>query len=319
MPRESLAEAVARLRAAVVRTPTWRGAASPLARARADGAPDRGDPPHRARRAHLRLGRLLAELDDPSLAPPAATARRGRLPEEVTLLWQTDEVRSLRPHVVDEIRHGPLVLRVRACSEAAPSSSLADYRGSCRPPRSVALRHLDRRRPGRQPGGGPSTVEAALERARTPGARDVYSRRGPRARAGDRDLERARRRRRGAPGLDRPRRGGARRVRGGDRRIGTPTEPYRRKLSHLATARQRAGRGGAATTPRRRSPPTSSMIDRASLRGARRAGRRRPGRRPLAPVEIFGLHLAKLDLRAHATRCAGPERLHETLEAVARP
>jgi phosphoenolpyruvate carboxylase len=49
--------------------------------------------------AHLRLHRLLEEVD------------RGRdvneeLAGEITLLWQSDEVRSTRPRVGDEIRHG---------------------------------------------------------------------------------------------------------------------------------------------------------------------------------------------------------------------
>ncbi len=33
-------------------------------------------------------------------------ALEARLAEEITILWQTDEVRSERPRVIDEIRHG---------------------------------------------------------------------------------------------------------------------------------------------------------------------------------------------------------------------
>src|SRR5439155_5218134 len=55
--------------------------------------------------SHLRLAELLDELDDPLLTE----SRRGRieaaLAGEITLLWQTDEVRSRRPRVVDEIRN----------------------------------------------------------------------------------------------------------------------------------------------------------------------------------------------------------------------
>ena len=53
--------------------------------------------------AHIRIARLLAELDD---APSEHDAVAARLGEEITLLWQTDEVRHERPRVVDEIRHG---------------------------------------------------------------------------------------------------------------------------------------------------------------------------------------------------------------------
>ena len=56
--------------------------------------------------AHLRLSRLLAEFDDPSLTPARRRRVEAAVAEEVTLLWQTDEVRSRRPRVVDEIRHG---------------------------------------------------------------------------------------------------------------------------------------------------------------------------------------------------------------------
>jgi phosphoenolpyruvate carboxylase len=56
--------------------------------------------------AHRRIGALLAELDDPLLAPARNDAIRAALAGEITTLWQTDEVRSQRPRVVDEIRNG---------------------------------------------------------------------------------------------------------------------------------------------------------------------------------------------------------------------
>jgi phosphoenolpyruvate carboxylase len=55
---------------------------------------------------HVRVARLLGELDDP-LLPPGEHERTVRaLAEEVTILWQTDEVRVRRPRVVDELRQG---------------------------------------------------------------------------------------------------------------------------------------------------------------------------------------------------------------------
>src|SRR5262249_34530578 len=56
--------------------------------------------------AHLRMSRLLRELDDPELSAAGRDRIADEIAEEVTALWETDEVRSLRPRVVDEIRHG---------------------------------------------------------------------------------------------------------------------------------------------------------------------------------------------------------------------
>jgi len=53
---------------------------------------------------HRRIAQLLEELDDVRLTPAERRGREVALVEEVTILWQTDEVRSHRPRVVDEIR-----------------------------------------------------------------------------------------------------------------------------------------------------------------------------------------------------------------------
>jgi phosphoenolpyruvate carboxylase len=55
---------------------------------------------------HRRIAGLLDQLDDVRLTPAEREARERSLAEEVTILWQTDEVRSTRPRVVDEIRQG---------------------------------------------------------------------------------------------------------------------------------------------------------------------------------------------------------------------
>jgi phosphoenolpyruvate carboxylase len=49
--------------------------------------------------AHVRVAALLGRLDEGEDVADALAA-------EITLLWQTDEVRTRRPHVVDEIRNG---------------------------------------------------------------------------------------------------------------------------------------------------------------------------------------------------------------------
>jgi phosphoenolpyruvate carboxylase len=53
---------------------------------------------------HRRIAALLDDLDDVRLTPSGRVARETALAEEITILWQTDEVRSQRPRVVDEIR-----------------------------------------------------------------------------------------------------------------------------------------------------------------------------------------------------------------------
>ena len=93
---------------------------------------------------------LLAELDDPLLAPARHAEIEAALAEEITLLWQADEVRSRRPRVVDEIRNGHWFFE-QSLIDAA-ERLLADYRRRL-PGRAAAdpLRHVDRRRRRRQP------------------------------------------------------------------------------------------------------------------------------------------------------------------------
>src|SRR5436190_2022301 len=54
--------------------------------------------------AHQRMARLLDRLDDERATDRERLDVEERLAAEVTALWQTDEVRSRRPRVSDEIR-----------------------------------------------------------------------------------------------------------------------------------------------------------------------------------------------------------------------
>jgi len=56
--------------------------------------------------AHVRIGELLERLDDPASTPVERHDAEEQLAEEITLLWQTDEVRHDRLRVSDEIRNG---------------------------------------------------------------------------------------------------------------------------------------------------------------------------------------------------------------------
>ena len=166
VPRESLAAAVEQLRAAGVGDEELRAAAERL-----DVRPVLTAHPTEATRrtilqAHQRLAAALRRLDDPEL--PHSTRRRVReqLAEEVTILWQTDEVRSRRPRVVDEIRNGlwfveaslwqalPRLLRElrEAIPGAPPSLRLGTWIGG----------DMDG-----NPNAGAETIADALERART--------------------------------------------------------------------------------------------------------------------------------------------------------
>src|SRR6478752_2169221 len=56
--------------------------------------------------AHVRIAEMLTALDDAMLTPRERDVIEARLAEEITVMWQTDEVRGERPRVIDEIRHG---------------------------------------------------------------------------------------------------------------------------------------------------------------------------------------------------------------------
>ena len=109
--------------------------------------------------------RLHPQLDDEALTPARRRRVEAALAEEVTLLWQTDEVRSQRPRVVDEIRHGlwffeQSLMRV---SELL----FADYRRLV--PGAPAPFHFGTWIGGDldgNPAAGPETIAEALGRAR---------------------------------------------------------------------------------------------------------------------------------------------------------
>ena len=142
--------------------------------------------------SHIRIETELILLDDARVSPAERTAAEERIAEEVTLLWQTDEVRHDRLRVSDEIRH------VLWFFEHSLLSAATDLFGAWRDrlpgvPSPLVLRFLGRRRHGRQPRrragvdrGGAGTGTRARARA--------LSRRGPGACRRDRRIAVARRR-----------------------------------------------------------------------------------------------------------------------------
>ena len=273
VPRESLADAVARLREAGVGDDELRAAVAQL-----EVRPVLTAHPTEASRrtilqAHQRLATALRRLDDPEL--PHSTQRRVReqIAEEMTILWQTDEVRSRRPRVVDEIRNGLWFVEA-SLWQALPrlSRELREAIPGAPPPLRLGT-WIGGDMDG-NPNAGADTIVDALERARTL-ARDLLRRDvrllgsawgmstelvGP------------------VPELD-----------------STSDEPYRAELvriwERLAADEYRDAEELAADLAR---------VD-AALR-AHGAARVADGALAdlRARVEVFGLHVATLDLRVHS-------------------
>jgi phosphoenolpyruvate carboxylase len=311
VPRESLAEAFERLAESGVTPAELEDAASRVSLELVLTA----HPTEATRRtilaAHVRLAGFLAELDDPGLPGSRRDEIEAALAEEVTALWQTDEVREQRPRVVDEIRHG-LWFFEGSLFEAAPRL-LADYRA--RLPGAPAPFRFGSWIGGDQdgnPNAGPDTVEEAVDRARSL----ALGRYRDEVRALAASL-----------GVSASLAGASGELVGsiaGDEAelpeyaaaIGSQNEnePYRRKLSFVWWRLGNDGYGSAAELE-----ADLDVIDRSlrEHRGARIADGRLAALR--RRVELFGFHLAKLDVRLHATELGRRgERVRETFEAVRR-
>ena len=290
VPRESLADAFAQL----------DGSGIDEAEIQAAGARLRVElvltahPTEATRRtvleAHRRVAALLTRLDDEGT--PLSERRRleDALAEEITLLWQTDEIRSKRPRVVDEIRQGlwffeqsfwnaipelerALVGRLAGAGEALRFGTWigGDLDGN--------------------PNVGPETVADALERARRL-ARDLY-------RAELRELG-------AAWGMSTT-------VIGRVPEVGDADEPFRTVLVEIW---ERLGADGYADG----SELVADLDVLDALLRAHRGERVADGRLAdlRARARTFGLHLAKLDVRVHASAIQAPDdRIRATLSAAA--
>ena len=318
VPRESLAEAFARLAEAGVSEEAVAGAMRGLSLELVLTA----HPTEATRRTvlagHIRVERLLEELDNPTLAPSGRADVEARLAEEVTLLWQTDEVRSQRPRVVDEIQNG-LWFFEQSLFDVAPAL-LGDLRARWpRAPRAFRFGSWIGGDQDGNPAAGPDTILAALEHARALVLERFRDRVRELARAigiangiagtSPELLESIARDERELPRS-------AAEI--GDRNV---DEPYRRKLSFVwqrlvneLEARDEPGYEAADDLA-----SDLAVID-ASLR-ANRGSRVADGRVAALrrEVELFGFHVAKLDVRLHArdVRERGP-RVVETFDAIAR-
>jgi phosphoenolpyruvate carboxylase len=255
--------------------------------------------------AHVRVADLLARLDDPQLTPRERDDVEERLAEEVTLLWQTDEVRHGRPRVVDEIRHG-LWFFEHSLVDAAER----------------LLREWRRRLPGvplafgtwiggdmdGNPAAGPATISEALERAHSLalGRHRAELRELAVTLSSTRSLVEV------SGELEESLARDERELPAYAAEIGSQNElePYRRKLSFMWW---RLGNDGYES-------PEELLADLAVIRrslvahGGRRIADGRVARLERI-VELFGFQLAQLDVRLHA-RELGTERAREAVDAA---
>jgi len=259
--------------------------------------------------SHLRIAAFLAELDDPLLAPARRAEIEASLAGEITAHWQADEVRSRRPRVVDEIRNGHWFFEQSLID--ASERLLADYRRLL--PGAPAPLHWGTWIGGDadgNPNAGADTIREALDRARRllrlryrDEVRALAAEIGVSSRLTpvDDDL---------IASIERDEHELAEYA----DEIGDQNrdEPYRRKLSFMW---RRLDADAYATADDL--AEDLAVIDRSlrANRGARIADgalaalRRR--------VELFGLHLAKLDVRTHARDLVDPdERIRGMADAV---
>jgi phosphoenolpyruvate carboxylase len=259
--------------------------------------------------AHLRVAELLASLDD-AASNAEEEEIENELGEQITILWQTDEVRHGRPRLTDEIRHGlwffehnlpgaaeRLLAELRAHLPDTPSPlSFGTWIGGDMDGNPAAgvdsIREaLDRARELALESYRTEVRELAVGLAMHTSLVDVSSELAESISRDEREL---------------PEYAGT---------IGrrSELEPYRRKLSFIWW---RLGNDGYER-------PAELLADLDVLarslsenRGVRIAtGRLAALRRR---VEIFGFHLAKLDVRLHATELQeSSARAREALEAAA--
>jgi phosphoenolpyruvate carboxylase len=257
--------------------------------------------------AHIRIAEQLHSLDDARLLPTERHAAEERIAEEVTLLWQTDEVRHDRLRITDEIRHGLWFFEHSLMTAAA--DLLAEWRERV-PDAPPPLRFgswIGGDMDG-NPAAGPGSIREALRRARAL----AFARYRAEVRALAIEIASARSLVAVSPELEESLRRDEAELPEYAAEIGSRNElePYRRKLSFMWW---RLGNDGYRR-------PDELLADlrviRASL--ATHGGRRIAEGRVAAVerlVEVFGFHVAKLDVRLHA-RDLGTERATEALAAA---
>jgi phosphoenolpyruvate carboxylase len=257
--------------------------------------------------AHIRIREQLELLDDARVTPAERLAAEARVAEEVTILWQTDEVRHDRLRISDEIRH------VLWFFEHSLMSAATDLLGQWRerlpaapPPLSFGSwvgGDMDG-----NPAAGPASIDEALQRGREL----ALARYRDEVRALAVELAAARSLVSVSAELDASLERDAERIPAYAAEIGARNqlEPYRRKLSFMWW---RLGNGGYDDAGELLADLRLIRRSLAANGGARVADGRVA--RLERMVEIFGFHVARLDIRLHARELA-TERAREAVAAA---
>ncbi len=257
---------------------------------------------------HIRISKQLRLLDDPRLTPAEQHEAMERIAEEVTLLWQTDEVRHDRLRISDEIRHGLWFFEHSLMSAATDLLTEWHERLPGSPPPLTFGSWIGGDMDG-NPSAGPASIREALARARAL-AVERYS---TEVRALAVEIASARSLVSVSDELEQSLAHDERELPYYAEEIGSRNElePYRRKLSFMWW---RLGNDGY-----RRSAELLADLRLVRRSLAANSGERiADGRiaRVERMVEIFGFHVAKLDVRLHA-RELGEPRAREALAAAA--
>jgi phosphoenolpyruvate carboxylase len=257
--------------------------------------------------AHIRIAEELHRLDDLRLLPTERNDIEKRIAEEVTLLWQTDEVRHGRLRISDEIRHGLWFFEHSLMTAAG--DLLAEWRERlpAAPPPLRFGSWIGGDMDG-NPATGPASIAEALTRARAL----ALNRYRAEVRALAVELASARSLVRISGALEESLKRDEAELPEYAAEIGSRNElePYRRKLSFMWWRLGNDGYDGAEELL------ADLRLIRKSL--ALYRGRRVADGRVAAlerMVEIFGFHVAKLDVRLHARELGG-ERAREALAAA---
>jgi phosphoenolpyruvate carboxylase len=259
--------------------------------------------------AHIRIAEQLVQLDDPRLAPDEQAEVEQRLAEEVTILWQTDEVRHDRLRISDEIRNGLWFFEHSLISAATDLLHAWRSRVPGAPPPLVFGSWIGGDMDG-NPAAGPASIAEALDEAR----RVALHRYRDEVRALAVEIASTRSLVRISGSLEASLQRDEAELPEYAAEIGARNElePYRRKLSFMWWRLE---------NDRYESP--AELLDdirtiRASLaaNGGRRVADGRVARLE-SMVEIFGFHIAKLDLRLHARDLAEPRAREAVAAAVA--
>jgi phosphoenolpyruvate carboxylase len=256
--------------------------------------------------AHVRLGRLLRRLDDSSLTAHERAEVEAELGEQIVALWQTDEVRHERPRVVDEIRQGLWFFETSLIDAA--ERLLASYRAYVpdgQPPLSFGS-WIGGDMDG-NPATGAETMREAIARARAL----VLARYRADVRALAETLSMSSSLVSFSPELQASIERDERELPEHAAALGARNElePYRRKLSFMG---RRLADDRYATAAELLADLDTIAASLQEHRGGRiAAGRLAALRRR---VELFGFHVAKLDLRLHARELRPPsERAREAV------